>query len=394
MKRLIVFASSLLAGCLIMAACGGRLYSCTDALGCVEVKPDEAIKIGVAVTLSGPDSVTGIDSLRGIEIAVYHQQDLLGHPIELIKADERCEAAGGEEAATTMAANPQIVGVIGTSCSSAGVPAARILSDAGMVLISPSNTAPSLTDPATHQPGYLRTIFNDKAQGKVVAEFAYSALGVRTMATVHDSTPYSSELQKVACEIFQQLGGRCIAQVEVDFASANALEVLLQISALNPDALYYPLYNEEGALVTQNVKAAGLENAALITSDGLLNDEFFSLTGQESEGMYFSGPSVLEIDPAFLQEYRTRYGEDPIDVLHAQAYDAAMMLFAAIEKVAVKGADGTLYIPRQALREALYATKDMQGLSGVLTCSPDGDCAYPNIQIYQKRGDEVVPIYP
>jgi branched-chain amino acid transport system substrate-binding protein len=60
-----------------------------------------------------------------------------------------------------------------------------------------------------------------------------------------------------------------------------------------------------------------------------------------------------------------------------------MMIFAAIEQVAVQEADGTLHIGRQALRDALYATTNFQGLTGNLTCSATGDCADPNIAVYE-----------
>jgi branched-chain amino acid transport system substrate-binding protein len=59
-----------------------------------------------------------------------------------------------------------------------------------------------------------------------------------------------------------------------------------------------------------------------------------------------------------------------------------MTIFAAIEKVAVKDADGTLHIGRQALVDALFATKDFQGLTGTLTCTATGDCADPKIAVY------------
>lgn len=70
-----------------------------------------------------------------------------------------------------------------------------------------------------------------------------------------------------------------------------------------------------------------------------------------------------------------------------------MMLFAGIEKVAVNSG-GTLYVPRQALRDALYGTHGMQGLSGVLNCSASGDCAAPNIEIFQVVNHDFKGIYP
>jgi branched-chain amino acid transport system substrate-binding protein len=46
-------------------------------------------------------------------------------------------------------------------------------------------------------------------------------------------------------------------------------------------------------------------------------------------------------------------------------------------------ADGTIYVPRQALREAIFATKDFKGVTGTLSCSPSGDCGAPVIAVYE-----------
>ena len=51
----------------------------------------------------------------------------------------------------------------------------------------------------------------------------------------------------------------------------------------------------------------------------------------------------------------------------------------------------TLYIPRQALRDALFATKDFDGITGTLSCSPTGDCGAPVIAVYQISAREVGP---
>ena len=73
--------------------------------------------------------------------------------------------------------------------------------------------------------------------------------------------------------------------------------------------------------------------------------------------------------------------------------DGAMMLLAAIEKVAVQDDDGTLHIGRQALRDALYATADFDGVTGKLNCNEFGDCADPQIAVNQITGGEYVPLW-
>ena len=53
------------------------------------------------------------------------------------------------------------------------------------------------------------------------------------------------------------------------------------------------------------------------------------------------------------------------------------------------GPDGNLYIGRKALRDALYATKNLQGLTGNISCDEYGDCADPKIAIYKTAENNV-----
>lgn len=388
MRRIVAY---LLLLSLLLTACGAP-NTCTDPLGCVFIGGDEPITIAVALTLSGPVSPYGIDALRGVELAIADQEKLMNHPIVLLQEDETCTAGGGQEAATRLAANPAVVGVIGATCTSATEQAAKILGEAGMVLISPSSTAASLTAEETHQPGFLRTIHNDKSQAKTVAEFAYLALGARTMAAIQDGSPYSEELQDEACSVFEGLGGKCVARYILT-SGTSPKGALDHIMLFKPEVIYFPLYTVDGVAITRMVVSMELENTALISSDGLLNTDFVTQTEGFSEGMYISGPSVAKIDPSFYANYEARYNEKPIAVYAAQAYDATMILFAAIEKVA-RRTGGGIIIPRQALRNALFATRDYPGLSGILTCTALGDCTTPNVTIYQVRGLDFEPIYP
>jgi branched-chain amino acid transport system substrate-binding protein len=259
-------------------------------------------------------------------------------------------------------------------------------------LISPSSTAPSLTSPATHEAGFLRTIYNDKAQGQVLAEFAFNVLGAHRMITIHDGTPYAQELQETACETLAQLGGECVRQFQIS-SGQDVLPVLQEAALELPEVLFFPVYAVDGAAITNQAALAGLENAALLSSDGLLAADFIQQTQPASEGMYLSGPANTQESQSFLDEYQARYGEAPIASYHLQGYDAATMLLNAVGRVAQQSG-GTIYIPRQALREALFATRGMQGLSGPLNCVETGDCAQPNIDIFQVVNGEFKAIYP
>jgi branched-chain amino acid transport system substrate-binding protein len=95
-----------------------------------------------------------------------------------------------------------------------------------------------------------------------------------------------------------------------------------------------------------------------------------------------------------VPEYRTVSGEDaPISVFHAHAFDAVNMLLDAVEEVAIDEG-GTLFIPRTALKDAIFATSGFEGITGTLTCDENGDCADAKISVSQLQDGEYVRLWP
>jgi len=90
-----------------------------DAIGVVEIGPGEPIHIAWMLTVSGATEFLGADSLGAVEIAVEERGQIEGHDILLTGEDSGCSAEGGQTAATRVAADPTILGIIGTNCSSA-----------------------------------------------------------------------------------------------------------------------------------------------------------------------------------------------------------------------------------------------------------------------------------
>ncbi|MDQ7030407.1 MAG: ABC transporter substrate-binding protein [Ardenticatenia bacterium] len=130
-------------------------------------------------------------------------------------------AEGGTTGAQKIVSDPKIIGIIGTSCSGAAVPASQIMSEAGLVMISGSNTSPFLTSLGGEkgnawQPGYFRTAHNDEVQGAAAANFAYNELGVRKAASIHDGDPYTQGLAMVFNQVFEELGGEIVLATAVN----------------------------------------------------------------------------------------------------------------------------------------------------------------------------------
>ena len=362
-------------------------YKCSDPIGCVKIGPTDPIHIAYLLVVAGPNAALGTDSRNGVEIAIDDAGGkILGHAIKFDGLDGGCSADGGQAAGTKLASDPTIVAVIGTSCSSEARAAEPLLSKAGFVTISSSNTAPDLTDltSSNHYSGYFRTAHNDKIQGAAAADFVYNFLHLKKAATIHDGSLYAASLVQVFADNFKQMGGTLTTATSVDPNATDMSSVLADIATGTPDIIYFPIFLPAGAFIIHQAKSTpGLEKTKLMGADGLFSPDVMKTAGADVEGFMVSSPVVQGAAyDAFVAKYKTKFGTEPINIFHAHAYDGFNIVMDAIERVGVPTTDGSLYIPRQALRVAMAATKNFPGLTGILSCNADGDCANPIIGVY------------
>ena len=126
---------------------------------------------------------------------------------------------------------------------------------AGLVMVAPSTTSPSLTSDLNgtagpnYHPGYYRTAHNDLCQVKAVANFAYNERRLRSMAAIHDGDPYTSGLTGVFTAALEAFGG----SIAISRCDTDMLAVLTQISASAPDGLFFPLFPDEGAHIVRQI---------------------------------------------------------------------------------------------------------------------------------------------
>lgn len=387
MNRKVLILGGMVLFALALSACGAAAFECDDPIGCVNIAPDEAIHIGYLLPETGGAAVYGIAAKGAMEMVAADRGQVLGHDILISGEDTNCSAEGGETGSQRIAADPTIVGVIGTTCSSAMTAAMSALSEAGLTTISPSNTSPALTNPGeTYQPGYFRTAHNDLFQGAMAARFAIEELEAETAAAIHDGDPYTQGLATAFTAAFTTLGGTVTTTEAVNKGDTDMRAVLTTVAADSPDVLYFPIFQPEGDfIVAQSVEISGLEDTTLFGADGLTVAPFAPSAGDAALGMYLSGPWVT--GPAgldFLSSYEALHGELPPGPFGEHAFDGFRILLNAIESVAVVDDDGALHIGQQALRDAVAATDGFQGITGVLSCGDKelvagttykGDCA-------------------
>lgn len=363
----------------------------TDDIGVVRIPKGQPILIGALLVLSGPDLSLGTDASRGAEIAFDDKGNtLLGHPIKYLPEDGGCSVEGGQTGATRLAANKQIVGVLGTACSSEARGGAPILWNAGMPQAVTSATAPALTaaDRPAGLQGIVRFVYNDINAAAAAVRYAQS-LGVKRAATLHDGSLYAEQLARAFEAQFKAAGGEIAAAEAISSSDTDLRPVLTRIGTAKPDLLFAPIFVGASAyLVRQAKEVPTLAGTPVLGTDAVLAPAFLDAAGDAAIGYRLTG---IDNDPKlmgsrygeFLAKYKQKFGEDPISGFHGNGYDAALAMMGAIERVAKTDGDGATYVGRKALRDALMATANLDGMTGTLTCDKNGDCGSSHFAVFE-----------
>ena len=361
-----------------------------DQYGCVEYGIGDTVQLGGLLWVGDSEEQVGVDSQRGVELAVDYLDaqfdgipgQVLGHTVEVVIADDGCSPEQGRAGAKNLADTRGLIGVVGTTCSGSALGAAdKVLSSRGILLISPSNTAPELTEPFVGQRFYARTAPNDLIQGSVVADFARARDRANTAVVLHDGTPYSRSLAEVFAGRFEFLGGDADVRKIPGPSPKQVKKSVDSATSESPDILYFPIIPPYCELIVRELAELPGGKTEALTSDGCQSSEMLELSNNLGVEVLASGPDLSRVQTnsfyadQFLSGYRKRYGTSPTAPFHPQAFDAANLILDSMRRVAIPGRGGTLWVPRTALRNALREIDGYDGISGTIECRPTGDCA-------------------
>lgn len=376
---------------LITTACQSAAppFECTDAIGCVDIAPGEPIKLGVLQALTGRAAPNGAEQMRNIELAVAQRDgQLLGYPITLLSEDEQCLPEGGTTATLKLVADPEIVAILGPTCSAAAATAAEVMTMAGLTMISGQAGAADLTGtdgvPGSNwRPGFFRTIYNTSLRGRSAAAFSFFELGLTKVALVNDGDLFTKGNTDSFSQSFSEFGGEVVAEITVNRGDTDMRPALTAIVNAGAEVVYFSLFQPEGVpLVQQTDEVEGMSDVIFI-SGSQLTDAFIEAIGSDGVGLYFSSPPALEgtANDDLLAAYSEHFNQVPATAFYGYSYDATNLLLDTIEMVAVQDEDGSLHIGRQILRDALVATIDYDGVTGQLSCTQFGDCGVSSFVI-------------
>jgi branched-chain amino acid transport system substrate-binding protein len=349
----------------------------TDPFGCAVFAPGDTVKIGMGAPMTGGNASYGIDISQGATIAVEDGGDVQGWKFELDAEDDGGTPEGGAAVANKLASDPAVVAVAGHIFSGATSSAMPIYEKAGIPMLSPSATNPALT--TTGSKVFNRIAFTDLNQGNAAADYLFNTLGVKKLAAIHDGSDYGKGLADIVVAQFEKDGGEVVDEVAITPGETDYTAVLSAVASKAPEAIFFGGYTAEGAIVANQMKQTGLENAIFFGDDGTYGEDFLARTGANGEGAY---ATIAPASPdsaakeAFNAAYLDEFGKEAgsLSPYTWAGYDSAAALISVVKSVAFVGPDGKLYVPRTAMMDGVRSLSNYVGLSGTFTCQDNGEC--------------------
>jgi branched-chain amino acid transport system substrate-binding protein len=401
-RRRTIVTAAILAGALGLTGCGTNRQEATGTGGtgasCDTSKG--TLIVGMIAPLSGGLSALGLGMRNSADLAVDQANQsckVPGYQLVFQPEDDQATPQVANQAATKLASDPNVVGVVGTLNSSTAQTVQPILKERNIVMVSPANTGPTLTlgqnfatAPARPFDTYFRVATTDLIQGPFAANYMVQTAGKKNIAVIDDGKTYGANLAEQFAKRATQNGATIVAREKVGEKDTDFSGVITRIRGLNPDAVYYGgEYPVAGPLSAQ-LAAAGL-NVPLMGGDGIVDKQFVALGGREGDLATNVGAPAESLPSAkqFIDDYAAAGYSEPFSAYGAFTYDSTNVIIEGLAKALANGAYSEA--KRSDVVAAVQQT-DIQGAGGPISFDQYGDTTNKVLTVYSVSGDNFTPV--
>ncbi|MDR2100276.1 MAG: ABC transporter substrate-binding protein [Campylobacteraceae bacterium] len=346
-----------------------KFISVIAAAALVGMLSAKEIKIGAIMPMSGAIAAYGQTAYEGLSLANKLEPTLKnGDTIKVILVDTKGDKVETANAASRLITSEKVAAIVGELISTNTDQLASIAEKSKIPVVAPAATNDRLT---LKREFVSRVCFTDSFQGEVVANYAYSALGLKSAVIIIDEGQvYSIGLGKTFKDAFVKNGGKITKQFYITAGSKDFKAIVAQIKSLNPDMIFLPLYHPEASMIAIQSKEIGL-NKPMFSGDGVANPTFLELGKSAVEGYMFTdtfdyGAPPTKRSEEFIKKYEKATGKKEMASFTALGADAYFLIIDAMNKCE-NPEDGV------CVNKQIKSAKGFEGVSGVINMLPSGD---------------------
>jgi branched-chain amino acid transport system substrate-binding protein len=384
--------------------------------------PSFDLRIGAVLPLTGDLASFGPSQAEAARIAVeritaaLEEKGVTDVTVELVGVeDDQGRSQAGVEAATKLVQTDDADVLLATMASSVTIPIAQSVAVPNeVVLISPTSTAPEITD--LEDDGYVyRILSSDTLQGSALVDAVADGFGEDATINVGArNDAFGTALKQLFESGWEERGGTLGASVTWNPEAASFDTEAQQLAAGNPDGWVIIDFPETFAKMGPAlVRAGGWDPAKTFMTEAMRNADTLKEVGAQASGGLRGTAPTSEDAPAreAFDELFTAEAEEgtPLTGFEGASFDAVMLAFLAAlqagsadgadvkeELAAVSGPPGAKYTFEQldqAIQDILDGKDvDYEGAWGPVNFDENGDPGSAIYEVWQFEGEEITTL--
>ncbi len=334
------------------------------------------VNVGVTVSATGPAASLGIPEKNTIALM---PKTIGGQKINYIVLDDASDTTAAVNNTRKLISENKVDVILGSTTTPASLAMIDVASEAKTPMISVAASARIIEPMDAKKKWVFKTPQNDIMMSLAIAEHM-AANGVKTVAFIGFSDAYgegwSEEFAKAAAlKKITIVSNERFARTDTS-VTGQALKIM----AAKPDAVLIAGSGTPAALPQKTLKERGY-TGKMYQTHGVANGDFLRVGGKDVEGTFLPAGPVLVAEQlpasnpvkksalAYVAAYEAAYGKGSVSTFGAHAWDAGLLMTAAVPVALKKAQPGTPEF-RAALRDALEQTKDVSGAHGVFNLTP------------------------
>jgi branched-chain amino acid transport system substrate-binding protein len=370
-----------------VAACGGD-----DNGGGGGTTASKKVTIYSSLPLQGSSRPQSLDVIKGEKLALKERGNKGGSCTVTYKSlDDSTAQAGTWDPGQTssnarkVSQDKSSIALLAEFNSGASAISIPITNEAGILQISPSNTALELTKnpgpagkgaPDKYYPSgkrnYARVVAADHIQGSAQADWMEEK-GVKKLYVLNDRQVYGAGVAKTTGDAAKRRGIQVVGQDGIDVKAPNYRSLASKIKGTGADAVFFGGIVDNNAVQLYKDVGAALPNATLWGPDGVATTTFVKPLPADIAKRTFL--TVATINPKdygpkgqkFYKDFKTEYGGKAPEPYAIYGFEAMDLALDAMKRAGDKCND------RQKVIDEVFSTKNKQGVAGTYDIDKDGD---------------------
>jgi branched-chain amino acid transport system substrate-binding protein len=343
---------------------------------CAGTAVAQDIKVGVTVSATGPAASLGIPERNTFALM---PTTIGGRKVEYIVLDDATDTTNAVRNARKLITEDKVDVVVGSTVTPNSLAMIDTAAEAETPMISMAASSRIVEPVDAKRRWVFKTPQNDQQMAVVIAGHMASA-GIKTVGFIGFADAYGEGWWSEFSKIAPARGLKIVATERYQRTDTSVTAQVLKLTQAQPDAVLIAGSGTPAALPQKTLKERNYAGR-IYQTHGVANNDFLRVCGKDCEGTYLpAGPVLVAAQlpadhpvkksaQAYIDVYEKAQGKGSVSTFGAHAWDAVVLLQAAIPVALKKAQPGTKEF-RAALRDALEGVRNAAGAHGIFNMSP------------------------